>query len=56
MTNLLQTAAAARNPAPRLPDHAALMMAAGMIERKYFVAAGMAKIVAELVAASVVRP
>jgi hypothetical protein len=40
----------------RLPDHASLMMAARTIERSYSVSAGLAKIVAELAASSVVRP
>jgi hypothetical protein len=47
----------ARNRAPaaadRLPDHSSLMLAARTIERRYSVSAGMARIVAELVGASI---
>jgi hypothetical protein len=37
----------------RLPDHTFLMMAARTIERRYNTSPGMARIVAELVSASV---
>jgi hypothetical protein len=46
---------AARNPASaveRLPDYSSLMLAARTIERKYNTSPGMARIVAELVGAS----
>jgi hypothetical protein len=52
----LQNDLSARNRAPaanRLPDHNPLMLAAGVIQRKYNVSAGMARIVAELVGASI---
>jgi hypothetical protein len=42
--------------AARLPDHTSLMLAARTIERQYNVSPGMARIVAALVAAAVVRP
>jgi hypothetical protein len=55
----LYTKLSARNRASatsRLPDHATLTMAARTIERRYSTSPGMALIVAELVAAAVVRP
>ena len=46
-----------RNRAPaatdRLPDHASLILAARTIERRYSVSPGMARIVAEMVGASI---
>jgi hypothetical protein len=53
---LLYTTFSTRNRAPsanRLPDHIALMLAARTIERRYSVSPGMARIVAELVGASI---
>jgi hypothetical protein len=52
----LYTTFSARNRAPaanRLPDHTALMLTARTIERRYGVSPGMARIVAELVGASI---
>jgi hypothetical protein len=54
----LQNDPSARNRASaayRLPDHASLMLAARQIERRYNTSPGMARIVAELVGASVVE-
>jgi hypothetical protein len=39
--------------ANRLPDHISLMLAAGVIQRKYNVSPGIAQIVAEIVGASI---
>jgi hypothetical protein len=39
--------------APRLPDFAGLQLAADKIQRKYGVSPGLAKIVAEMVGASI---
>lgn len=42
-----------RSAANRLPDYTSLMLAAGVIQRKYNVSPGMAQIVAEMVGASI---
>ena len=52
----LQNDHSTRNRAPtanRLPDHASLILAARTIERRYSVSPGMARIVAEMVGASI---
>jgi hypothetical protein len=53
------TALSTRNRASaanRLPDHHSLMLAAGVIQRRYNTSPGLALVVAEMVQAAVVRP